>query len=365
MAERPALAFEVKRNDLADHRIVESAVPSGAELGDGEVLVAVDRFALTANNVTYALVGEALGYWQFFPAEAGWGRIPVWGFADVVRSRRSDVPEGERLFGYFPMATHHLMRPESVGPGIVVEGAEHRKALPPFYQRYARVSADPLYERETEDLQMLFRPLFLTAFLIDDLLASENLFGARSVVLTSASSKTALALASLLSRNRRAHGGVIGLTSVSNVPFVAGIGSYDRVVTYDQIESLPSDVPIVIVDMAGNVKVLTALHRRFGDGVRYSCLVGITHGGGLQPPQDLPGARPTFFFAPDYASRRAKDWGAEALATRIAQAWRRFLESPGSRLRVVRGRGVEDVVRAYRDTLAGRARPEEGIVLSL
>ena len=365
MSDRPAIAFEVKRDALEEHRIVELPPASEVPLADGDVLVRVDRFALTANNVTYAHVGESFGYWQFFPADPGWGRIPVWGFADVLRSARADLPAGDRLFGYFPMATHHVMQPASVTSDTVIEGAAHRRPLPAFYQRYARTSNDPLYERGTEDLQMLFRPLFLTAFLIDDLLASENLFGARAVVLTSASSKTALALASLLSEQHRAPGGVIGLTAAANVRFVESLGSYDRVVPYEELASLPSDVPIAIVDMAGNPQVLSALHRKFGDVVRYSCLVGITHGDGLQPPPDLPGAEPKFFFAPDHATKRASDWGPQVLAERMAEAWRRFVVGSGRSLTVTRGSGPDDVLHAYRDTLAGRARPETGIVLSL
>ena len=42
----------------------------------------------------------------FFPAESGWGRVPVWGFADVVGSRHQALAEGVRVFGYLPMSTH-------------------------------------------------------------------------------------------------------------------------------------------------------------------------------------------------------------------------------------------------------------------
>jgi hypothetical protein len=38
-------------------------------LNDGECRPAIDKFALTANNVSYATSGEAVGYWRYFPAE--------------------------------------------------------------------------------------------------------------------------------------------------------------------------------------------------------------------------------------------------------------------------------------------------------
>ena len=65
----------------------------------------VDRFAFTANNITYAMLGDQLKYWQLFPAPEGFGNIPVWGFGRVIASKHPQVAEGELLFGYFPMAT--------------------------------------------------------------------------------------------------------------------------------------------------------------------------------------------------------------------------------------------------------------------
>ncbi len=212
---------------------------------------------------------------------------------------------------------------------------------------------------------MLFRPLFLTAFLIDDFLAEGDLFGARAVLLTSASSKTAMGLASLLSGNRRVPGGVIGLTSARNAAFVERLGCYDRVVTYENVRSLPADTPVAIVDMAGNADLLTTLHRHFGANVKQSTLVGVTHHDRMGFPQDLPGAPPTFFFAPDRAQKRAQDWGGSVLQQRMTDAWRKFLEVSANWLRIKRGSGPADVERVYSETLAGRVSPEEGHILSL
>jgi hypothetical protein len=71
-----------------------------------QAIVAIERFALTANNITYALMGASANYWDFFPAEADWGRIPVWGFGRVVSPGASGLVVNERLFGYMPMSTH-------------------------------------------------------------------------------------------------------------------------------------------------------------------------------------------------------------------------------------------------------------------
>jgi hypothetical protein len=369
--DRPAVDFLVNRKNLAECRFVPAAAPADVPLAAGEALVAVDRFALTANNVTYAVAGDMIGYWQFFPVEPvepvadGWGRIPVWGFGDVLGSADDRVREGERLFGYFPMSSWLVIRPGTVTPASIVDASAHRKDLPPVYNQYTRVGADPLYAKETEDRQMLFRPLFLTAFLLDDFLADEKLRGASAVLLTSASSKTALGLASLLSANRRAPGGVVGLTSARNARFVEGLGCYDRVITYDAVASIPAATAVAIVDMAGDAALLTAIHRHFGDGVKLSSLVGLTHHDRMGTPRDLPGATPTFFFAPDRMRKRAEDWGPGVLQQRMTAAWRSFLSVSAGWIRIVSGRGEADVERVYRATLEGRASPEEGHVLSL
>ena len=93
--------FEVSRTDYAKTRIVETP---GSALGEGQVRFAVERFALTANTTTYALVGDMLGYWDFFPTDAGWGRVPAIGWGRIVDSTHPDVSAGGLYFGWFPMS---------------------------------------------------------------------------------------------------------------------------------------------------------------------------------------------------------------------------------------------------------------------
>jgi hypothetical protein len=363
MPARETIDFEVRRDDLRQTRV--SRHPPAA-LADDAVRVRVDRFAFTANNVTYGVVGEQIGYWGFFPAEPGWGRIPVWGFGDVSESRHPDVEVGVRVFGYFPMSTEIVMQPGDAHPEGFVDHAPHRRGLPPVYSRYVATSADPLWQADREDHLMLFRPLFMTAFLIDDFLAERDLFGAEAVVIASASSKTAIGLAHCLSAGARAPGGVVGLTSPGHRRFVESLGCYDRMVTYDAIPHLPSDRPAVLVDMAGNDGVRRAVHAHLGDALRHSCLVGVTHWeAGAPSSEPLPGPQPEFFFAPTRIEERTRDWGPLGLQHRVAEAWTGFLDFTDGWLRVVHGVGPADVERVYRDTLEGRVEPREGHVLSL
>jgi Protein of unknown function (DUF2855) len=352
--------FLVKRGELRECRVVESAAP---ELENGQALLRVDSFGLTANNVTYAVFGEAMSYWDFFPAEDGWGRMPMWGFAEVEESKAEGVEVGVRLYGYLPPSSHLIVTPVKASETGFVDGSPHRAALPSAYHRYPVTGSDPFYKQDTEEIQMLLRPLFFTSFLIDDQLADEGLAERGPIVIASASSKTAIAAAFMLAQREGVE--LVGLTSPRNEDFVAGLGIYGRTVTYDAIESLQHG-PATFVDIAGDGNVRHAVHSHCGDELLHSMAVGMTHwnelgsGGG-----DLPGPQPKFFFAPDRVTKRGQDWGRDELETRVATAWHPFCEWTGGWLETIRGKGFEALRSAYLDVLEGRVSPKSAHVLSL
>jgi hypothetical protein len=352
--------FLVSREDLSECRTADEAV---AELEPGQSLLEVDAFGLTSNNITYAVFGDAMSYWKFFPAEEGWGRVPVWGFADVSATANDELEEGTRVFGYLPPSTHLIVTPGRVDGRGFVDASPHRSKLPPAYNGYVRVDADPAYDPSHEDHQMLLRPLFFTSFLLDDFLADNRFFGAEAVVLSSASSKTALGTAFLLAGRDGIE--VIGLTSAQRVDFVEGLDTYDRVLPYEEVATLPA-AATVYVDMAGDAELRSAVHRHFGEALTHSAVVGATHWGRRgDVPEGLPGPRPTFFFAPDQVSKRTAEWGREGLDTRLADAWHPFVDWSADWLEVEHGRGPEAVEHAYLELLEGRADPSIGHVLSM
>lgn len=359
------LSFMVRRQDLRRYRFAEGSL-STAALRSSQILLAVDKFAFTANNITYALVGERMAYWSFFPADAEWGRIPVWGFADVVNSNHAQISEGERIYGFFPMSTHLIVDAERVERDSFFDGAAHRRSLHPAYNRYLRLERSQL-DASREDLQALLRPLSTTAFLIDDYLADSDFFGAQAVILSSASSKTAAGAAFFLHRNksRRAPYEVIGLTSPSHAGHVEGLGIYDRVLTYDAIRSLPEDLAVVFVDVAGNGQLRSALHHHFGDNMKHSSQVGAAHWDQAAADRDLPGAEPTPFFAPAQLQKRSQEWGSGVFHRRLEAAWEAFLETAAGWIEVRRGRGRAAVEATYLETLQGHAEPATGHLLSL
>lgn len=359
MAQAAQHDFLVERRNLAK---TEFANTAPAALSAGDVLLKVDRFAFTANNITYAVIGEQLKYWQLFPAKQGFGIVPVWGFGEVVETRHDEIKRGERLFGYFPMSTHLKISPARVTERGLFDGATHRQEVSPVYNSYARVSGDPQFTGKSGDYQALLRPLFMLSFLVDDFFAEASFFGAKSVLLTSASSKTVIGLAYLL--KKRGSLKVMGLTSSGNRAFVEGLGCYDEVVTYDAIEAMPKS-PIAIVDMAGNAGVLTTLHNHFGAGVKYSCRVGLTHIDAEQPPANLPGAKPVWFFAPDQIKKRSQDWGKGGVEARLAEVWPGLVTLFEGATHTEFMKGNEAVRRIYLETLEGKVRPDTGYILSL
>jgi hypothetical protein len=365
--------FLVQRKQLRQTRTAAAPLAPGP----GQALLAVDKFALTANNITYAVFGDAMQYWNFFPVPpslADWGRVPVWGFAQVVESSHPGLQAGERLYGYLPMSTHLVVQPDRVTAEGFMDASAHRRPLPAPYQLYGRCTHDPLHDPRHEDERALLHPLFFTSWLIQDFLADHAMFGARQVVLASASSKTALGVAFLLKNGDAPHfhenengerPRVIGLTSPGNQAFCERLGYYDEVVTYDALATLPADVPTVFVDMAGEGRLLHAVHHHFGEQLKHSCIVGATHWEQRETQHQLPGAKPQFFFAPTQVGKRRRDWGPGVLEQRLGEAWRRFLPSVSGWLEVRHGRGPEAVKAVYMEVLEGRSTPTVGHMLSL
>jgi len=354
----------VRKDRLDDARLCTA---EDSALADGQVRVRVDSFALTANNITYAAFGQAMDYWRFFPAaEEGRGIIPVWGFGTVVQSTHAAVAVGERLWGYWPMAGSAVLQPDRVSPAGFSDAAPHRAGLHAVYNQYLRCSSDPFYTPDSEDVQAILRPLFVTSWLIDDFMADNDFFGAHTLLLSSASSKTAYGTAFQLKQRPGLE--VVGLTSAGNRAFCQSLGCYDRVLAYEDLDRLPADTECVYIDYAGNAQLRHDIHHRFAR-LRYSCSVGGTHVEQLGGARDLPGPRATLFFAPAQVKKRQGDWGAGELGSRLVRSWHAFraqaTDPAAPWLRVQRHEGAEAALAAYREVLAGRGSPQLGHIVSL
>ncbi len=356
------LQVHVRKGALSD--AVLNEVPL-APLEEGMVRLAIESFSVTANNVTYAVAGDSFKYWDFFPAPEGFGIVPMWGHARVIESRCDGIAVGERVYGYLPMASHLDVLPGKIAPGGFADMAAHRQPMSPIYNQYARLAADPEHDPLHEGERMIFGPLFRTGFLIEYFLRANGWFGASQLVVTSASSKTALGLASV-ARDNSPQIKRIGLTSPSNVSFVEASGLYDQVVAYDAISAI-FPLQSVSVDFAGNAGLLGQVHKHLGDSLNYSCLVGATHidarstfAGGAS----LPGPKPVLFFAPDHAVALFKELGAAEATRQIAAAWHGFLAASEGAIAITRLHGLDEARRVFTEMVAGKADPSQGIVIA-
>lgn len=356
-----ALEVLVDRKDLrrAQVRPVERVA-----LQPGEVRLAVERFALTSNNVSYAVSGDMIGYWGFFPGPEGWGKVPVWGFAEVIESACGEVPVGDRVYGFLPMAGEVVMRPGKVNGQRWIDIAPHRAALPALYNGYMRTAGeDPALGALVTERCLLF-PLFVTSWVLSDYLIDNDWFGAGQVAIGSASSKTGFGLAQLLAWQEGERPEIVGLTSPGNVGFVEGLGCYDRVLAYEDAETLDASKPAAFVDMSGDGPLTARLHHHFGDNLVESCMVGATHWETeRRSGQALPGAKPAFFFAPTQIAKRNAEWGDGAAIARAYAASARLSASAMQQIQVEEIDGLEAAARVWGWLLDNRIDPKRGLMI--
>lgn len=361
--------FQIRKDSFLTQRLVPLGVDTvSSALAPGQIRLAIDSFSFTANNITYAAAGDMLGYWQFYPPmgedSAGWGVIPVWGYANVTDSRCDQITVGERLFGYFPPATHVVMQPTQITEHRLMEGSAHRAELPPAYNNYTRTQqgADP--DKRAEAEHMLLWPLHITSFCLWDALKNKEWHQAQQVIILSASSKTSTGLAYALANDTSAPPAV-ALTSSRNLPLVKQLGVYQHAITYDQMDQIDTSLPTVIVDMSGNSALLKQLAQLLGENLNYSIRVGLTHWTESHEDAGLDESKSEFFFAPSYIQKRMEDWGPQGFAERSE----RFLHASAawSRnwLKIKTVEGLSELAEIYPDICEGKLAADEGVIVAL
>jgi hypothetical protein len=358
--------LEIDRDDIAQAGLAD--LPA-RELSPGEAEFAIDLVALTANNITYAalgpktpFLGKDAGYWDFFGGRDEPGHLPVWGFATVTESTVEGVAVGDVFYGYWPLASHAVLNPGSVRGTGFTEISPRRAGLPGAYNGYTRLRALADYREEDRDWWPVYRPLFLTGWLIADQFEDERDYGAQTVIVSGASSKTAIGFAHAM---KARHDGValIGLASIRSADFTRGTGLYDQVVDYDAVASIDVEGKVAMVDFAGNPAATRAVHEHFGERLAIDLIVGITHWDAERGASPLPGPKPVGFFAPGRMQKRSADWGAPDFRQRTETAWLGFIADAKKLTDVDRRSGGDAALAAYRDAVAGKVDPRVGVLI--
>ena len=359
--------LQTLKTNLNQTRIVSR---NSDEINDDEILLKIERFSFTANNVTYGVAGDTIGYWQFFPASENlngeWGCIPMWGFAKVVISNNKEIEEGERVFGYFPPAKELAINPIKISSQAFMDGKEHRKELPPVYNNYVRLNGEENYDASMDNIRALLFPLHITAFCLCDALEEKSYEGASQIIIVSASSKTAIGLAQGLADTKDAPK-VVGLTSKNNAKFVESLGCYDEVISYDDLENVSNDLS-VMVDMSGNQSILSTVHESLGDKMLKCITVGMTHWDKAGTAEEaLVQAelqeRTEFFFAPAHIQKRNNDWGKEGYNERTSIFMNARATQSLEWMQIKEVSGLDNFTQTYEEIVSGNINPNEGIIV--
>ena len=361
--------FQTLKSDLTHSRIADT---DSASIHDGEIAVKIESFAFTANNVTYGVAGDTIGYWKFFPAAQDekneWGCIPMWGFAEITHSNIEGLNVGERLFGYFPAADSLTLSPIKVSDQSFSDGKEHRKELPPVYNNYVRLNAETGYDQSMDDIRALLFPLHITAFCLCDALEEQSYDGASQVLIVSASSKTAIGLAQGLAETEDSPK-IVGLTSSNNIQFVESLGCYDQAISYDDLCSI-NNVSSVMVDMSGNQEVLSTVQNKLKEDLLKCLTVGMTHwdkGGSVDEAlaQAELQDRTEFFFAPAHIQKRIGDWGQDGYAEKTNAFMVKRAEQSNDWMQIKKIKGLDNFSETYKEVVAGNINPNEGIIVEV
>ncbi len=330
-------------------------------LSENEVLLKIDKYALTSNNVTYAVIGFQVKYWDFFPAPEPWGIVPVWGFATVAESRHPDVQIGEKVYGYFPMSEYLIIKPGKITDFSIVDISTQRAAMAAIYNTYNREGMTLKYPDKVEDFLPIVKPLYVTSYLINEFLKNEDFFGAENVIITSASSKTAIGLAFTLKKLQTDHGKkIIGLTSTKNVDFVKRTGLYDEVIDYKNIASSISSKPSIIVDMAGNGALNMALFKQLNDNLKHLCNVGLTDWSKASLQSKIPVAK--FFFAPTFAQIFFRKHGVLKGQEIVTKALNSFILTAKIWIDLEYLHSFEDLQSTFVAMINGNVDPSKGYI---
>lgn len=355
-----------RKDQLHESRLEDCQME--AKLSDGEVIIRLERFGLTTNNITYAAFGDAMEYWKFFPTgQEEWGHMPVWGVGRVIASAADGVQVGERYFGYYPMATHLKLTIDQVTPRGFVEVSDHRQGLPAAYNYYTNYAGTDANSPES-DYRILLRPLFLTSYMLSDYLIDNGFFGARQIVVSSASSKTAFGSAFCIHGNTEAR--IIGLTSGRNRAFVERLECYQSVATYDELPSIDRNSPTLYIDFSGDSQLRERIHQHFGNNLVHDCYAGSSSNLEFNYESiDDSNSKTRFFFAAPHYRKRVRELGGRAVLTAMDARQAEFIQALSNPdapwVSLCFSEGFEEAAQVIERLCHNRVGPDEGHIVLL
>eukprot|EP01111_Echinosteliopsis_oligospora_P017412 TRINITY_DN7523_c0_g1_i1.p1 TRINITY_DN7523_c0_g1~~TRINITY_DN7523_c0_g1_i1.p1 ORF type:complete len:388 (-),score=99.03 TRINITY_DN7523_c0_g1_i1:50-1213(-) len=367
----------VKQTDIQQPMLINSPLP---HLKPEQVLIRVEKFGFSTNNITYAALGNHphFRYFEFFPIPAdtekklseSHGNVPVWGFGTIFQSTHPSLKVGERIYGYYPIAKYVWLpvSPNHIVPDCFFASRDHLPKDRKPYNQYYRCQNDSMYVKEKEDYIMLYRPLFWTSFWCDDWLDLNKYFGGKTVVISSASSKTSFCLGYLLQKSNAINKSslrVVGLTSPSNVSFSKSLGIYDEIYTYDDLKKIDvNNGPFVYIDVTGNPKLYASLIDHLGQTrICKAVSLGMTQPNAATEGLGFRGME--MFFTPEWMKKRREISSVSDITKKMTRAWSWLMTDCNKWVKMRQVVGEEEVEKEYIEVAKGKMDPNTGLVFSM
>lgn len=210
---------------------------------------------------------------------------------------------------------------------------------------------------------------------MEDHLNETNYKNLRTVLISSASSKTAFIVAYRIQKRVEASNGklnlkIVGLTSRSNLTFTRNLGFYNQVFAYDEVKNIPMVSRMkdcLYIDVSGS----QALNASITDSIKPELTISLgmtsVEGGNTDSiggAKDNKEGRESFFM-PEWLAVRLKQLGAKQLKEMQKAAWDQLMDDCSPWLNIETYRGRQDVLAAYKKTLKGGVPPDRGQMFSL
>ena len=417
MDPEPPVIQVLSKADYRQQYLLPLPSASLPPLSPSSIRIKTAICSLTANNTTYAKLGDILGWWNvhslpsnIIPAEysdsAKYGRVSTWGYAQVLESTHADLPAGSAVYGYLPIGTLpvDLQLESPVCKGHFTETSPDRSRLLPIYNRYVAFAPG-----ETEKLpkdflgwSSLMMTLFETSYTLNKsvfaweeknlakptstnpswTLEQANLTGSIVIVLA-ASGKTALSFAHQL-RNARPTDvqplRIVAVGSDASRGFAEDTGFYDQVLNYNEpiarlasTLGIKSDTKMVLCDFGSRGNTF----RTWLTALKPTCRDIIPLGVGSEPKvlpkeeliknlTELAAMGRIMVNASDMRDQSMKNVGEEKYFQDFLAEWKAFVFAgaiPGVSLEW--GEGMGAMGKVWDLYCSGEAKADKGYVFEM
>ncbi|KAK3207335.1 hypothetical protein GRF29_103g690997 [Pseudopithomyces chartarum] len=268
-----------EKDDFSKHHLVTLPQTSNEPLGASSLRLRTRILGQTTNNLTYAKLGFAVGWWDIYPIpehapapyndRSKYATIAGWGYAEVLESTVANVPIGASVFGYLYIGTGTwdvcVEKAECEGQYLVKDAYRQR-----LWKCYNRLSVrGPIYKSDEEKDQIidadslgwdaLMEVLFATGYNLSTYGFAwedsdrihpngEREWGAEDaelknsvVVILNASGKTGMSFAYTLRHNRPKESQpkkIVAVGSDKSLAFLEQCGFYDEVLLNEDAEKV-------------------------------------------------------------------------------------------------------------------------------